>query len=260
MSTINTSENTDETVQERRTPSDARIILGPLVKYALMGLVLVSVIISTAVMLDSQFNDIDQAARLDNQTYSTYTTAETVNDAPDPQAANLPQHPIAVTSAIDSKATPDSTERVESTAELSPQTTTVENRTVTRPVEAEPLVTTVIQQQEDNSSNATTVVTDTPVKDQATSDIYQRYAYPFEPSFEALIAERNAYLNQMDRIYQEERKARQLRQLQHMRDRMARQEQRIKEWEARYRQRYDVRASDVEESQEIRDRLSADRI
>ena len=46
--------------EDQNKPSDARIILGPLVKYAAMGLVLVSIIITTAVMLDRQFNDIDR--------------------------------------------------------------------------------------------------------------------------------------------------------------------------------------------------------
>ena len=46
--------------QAQKQPSDARIILGPLVKYAAIGLVLVGIIITTAVMLDRQFNTIDQ--------------------------------------------------------------------------------------------------------------------------------------------------------------------------------------------------------
>ena len=41
-------------------PSDARIILGPLVKHAAVGLVIVIIIVTTAVMLDRQFNTIDQ--------------------------------------------------------------------------------------------------------------------------------------------------------------------------------------------------------
>jgi hypothetical protein len=60
MSEINTPETTLTTKQHKNAPSDARIILGPLVKYALIGLVLVSVIITTAVTLDRQFNDIDR--------------------------------------------------------------------------------------------------------------------------------------------------------------------------------------------------------
>jgi len=46
--------------EEQNEPSDARIILGPLVKYAAVGFVLVSIIIITAVMLDREFNDIDR--------------------------------------------------------------------------------------------------------------------------------------------------------------------------------------------------------
>jgi len=60
MSETNTPETTIENEKNSNAPSDARIILGPLVKYALIGLVLVSVIITTAVMLDRQLNNIDR--------------------------------------------------------------------------------------------------------------------------------------------------------------------------------------------------------
>jgi len=51
-----------------KQPSDARIILGPLVKYAAMGFVIVSIIITTVVMVDRQFNDIDrEVAELEAQ-------------------------------------------------------------------------------------------------------------------------------------------------------------------------------------------------
>ena len=46
--------------EEQNELSDARIILGPLVKYAAVGFVLVSIIITTVIMLDRQFNDIDR--------------------------------------------------------------------------------------------------------------------------------------------------------------------------------------------------------
>lgn len=84
--------NTPETKQDRKVPSDARIILGPLVKYALIGLVLVSAIITTAVTLDRQFNDIDReiaaleaelaAANQDNGTDPTATSNMNAADAP----------------------------------------------------------------------------------------------------------------------------------------------------------------------------------
>ena len=83
---------------------------------------------------------------------------------------------------------------------------------------------------------------------------------PFDQSIEAIIAERNAYLKQRDRIYLEELKASQEKQLKFMRARLARQEQRIKEMEARYQQRYDVRADDVREMQKRRESFLIDRI
>lgn len=84
--------NTPETKQHKKVPSDAQIILGPLVKYALIGLVLVSAIITTAVTLDRQFNDIDReiaaleaelaAANQDNGNDPTATSNMNASDAP----------------------------------------------------------------------------------------------------------------------------------------------------------------------------------
>jgi hypothetical protein len=67
---------------EQNEPSDARVILGPLVKYAAMGFVLVSIIITTAVMLDHQFNDIDhEIAELNAQLAQAKTDTTVEADA-----------------------------------------------------------------------------------------------------------------------------------------------------------------------------------
>ena len=74
------------------------------------------------------------------------------------------------------------------------------------------------------------------------------------------MAERNAYLRERDRIYLEEVRASQQKQLQLMRERLARQEQRIREMEQRYQEIYDIRAADMQERQERREHFFADRI
>lgn len=55
-----TNKTTEAKAAEDKQPSDARIILGPLAKYAAVGLVLVGIIVTTAIMLDKQLNDIDR--------------------------------------------------------------------------------------------------------------------------------------------------------------------------------------------------------
>ena len=55
-----TNKTTETNAAENTQPSDARVILGPLAKYAAVGLVLVGIIITTAIMLDKQLNDIDR--------------------------------------------------------------------------------------------------------------------------------------------------------------------------------------------------------
>ena len=60
MADTNTPDQDTDPGQAQKQPSDARVILGPLVKYAAMGFVLVGIIVTTAVMLDRQFNTIDQ--------------------------------------------------------------------------------------------------------------------------------------------------------------------------------------------------------
>ena len=83
---------------------------------------------------------------------------------------------------------------------------------------------------------------------------------PFDQTFEAIIAEQNAYMKHRDHLYLEDYKASHERQLQSMRDRLARQQQRIKDWETHYQRRYDIRADDLKELQELRDSYLPERI
>jgi hypothetical protein len=82
----------------------------------------------------------------------------------------------------------------------------------------------------------------------------------FDQELADIIEESNAFLNNMDRLYLESYKASQDKQLQHMRERLARQEQRIKEMEARFKERYEIRAGDLQEMREYREDFSMDRI
>jgi BMFP domain-containing protein YqiC len=264
MSETNTSENE----HADSTPSDARVILGPLVKYALMGLVLVSIIITTAVMLDRQFNDIDQATILEaspaptKQNTDSDTNSEASTESARTFITNAAPQPQLTTPLVDNTEASKKTEISEKAESESPAVNPVENRMDAVSAVESPASTSAVEQVNTAEAVAadTAIAVIAPVKSESGTEIQNTIVSPSDKAFEALIAERNAYLNQMDLTYLEELKASQQKQLQHMRARVARQEQRIKEMEARFRERYQDRASNVKEMQELRDYFLADRI
>ena len=82
----------------------------------------------------------------------------------------------------------------------------------------------------------------------------------FDQSMNRIIADRNAYLNELDRQYLEDIRASQQRQLQLMRDRLTWREKRIQAMEQRYRELNDQRASDMKRMQQQRAHFFPDRI
>jgi hypothetical protein len=233
--------------EDPNTPSDARVILGPLVKYAAMGFALVGIIITTAVMMDRQLNDIDQeVAELEaqlaatNSDQATETTAATQEQAEQevntaaPQQATAASKPAATKpAAITVASQPQPKARVaENTVDATPavKATTAHAITVETPV-------------------AQTTVTENFVstpRAEANDDFF------VQPMAE-IIAERNAYLKEKDLEYLELFRASHEKKLESMRERLARQEERIKKMESRYQEIYNIRAADMQEMQERRE-------
>jgi BMFP domain-containing protein YqiC len=245
-----------------KTPSDARIILGPLVKYAGIGLVMVAILITTVVTLDRQFNDIDrEVAELEAQLASAHPAADSdqtaVNDnaletdavdetlaeqAAEPEPALSPAVEVS-TNQVTSTDADNKTPEAAAVADVSVAGTTVRlasNEAVDQAVSADQ--TAVVEQVNQNIDSV------------ARPDDF------FDKSIEDLIKERNAYLNERDKAYLEEFKASQEKQLQLMRERLARQEQRIEAMEKRNQERYETRAADVMEMQQRRENFLSDRI
>lgn len=255
--TITPGTRTDNN-EEQKQPSDARIILGPLVKYAAMGLVLVSIIITTAVMLDRQFNTIDQEvailqaqlakankASADDASAGVEEQAEaaTVDVAASTRQAPAPEpvtRPDTVTQAVAAPVQKPATVVVAAEATPSPA----------QPVKADSVLITATE-----AATGTSTVAKDAIAEQADA-----HYDVFDQSIDEMIAERNAYLKEMDRIYLEEYKANQQKQLQLMRERLARQEKHIQEMEKRYEEIYDVRATNVKERQQRRESFLSDRI
>jgi hypothetical protein len=231
------------------TPSDARVILGPLVKYAAMGLVLVGIIITTAVMMDRQLNDIDrEVAELEAQLAAANGAAETdITTASQNQKVNTPTvEPVVVQAQEEPAAAQVAETIVAEQAEVKAAEGTInvgpgpEVTTNTASVEAAPLEAAVAEN---------TVAVETSEDDDF-----------FAQSLDQIIAERNAYLKERDLEYLEAYRTSQEKKLELMRERLARQEQRIKEMESRYQEIYDVRAADMKEMQQRRANYMTDRI
>lgn len=226
-------------------PSDARVILGPLVKYAAMGLVLVGIIITTAVMMDRQLNDIDrEVAELEAQLAQANTATDPVQTAdadeqskPEPQTAAAQAEPVnSAVAAI--------------TVAEKPEQNIVKRTVVIPAVEQAATQTTAIETYPVQAAAAEMTV----AAESAADDDF------FIQPMEEIIAERNAYLKERDLEYLEAFKAGQDKKLELMRERLARQEQRIKEMESRYQEIYDIRAADMKEMQERRESFMTDRI
>ena len=236
--------------EDQNKQSDARIILGPLVKYAAVGFVLVSIIITTTVMLDRQFNNIDrEVAELEAQLAQARMDAEVGVDtdtAVEPQAEATP---AVETVAVRQEPVID--EVAEITEAEKPAARVIGNVVVTAPA---------VKQAATPTPQTETIVTETTVAEDAVADKAGRRTDMFDKSIDELIAERNTYLKEMDRVYLEEFKASQEKSLQFMRDRLVRQEQRIEKMEKRKQEIYDVRAANVKELQQMRESFLPDRI
>ncbi len=261
MTETKTPDTETDNNEEQNKPSDARIILGPLVKYAAMGLVLVSIIITTAVMLDHQFNDIDrEVAELQAQLAQANMDAVVEADADTVAGSQAEATPTVAADAVQPEpampavAEVTRTEKPAATpvVENSIDTAPVVMQTVAREVKAETIVT--------ESTTVEDAVAEDVVVEDAVANKTNSHPEFFDKSFDELIAERNNQLKEMDRVYLEEFRASQERQLQFMRERLARQEQKIKEMEQRNQEIYDYRAANVKEKQQMRENLLPDRI
>jgi len=238
-----------------KQPSDARIILGPLVKYAAMGFVIVSIIITTAVMLDHQFNDIDrEVAELEAQL--AQARKNTVDEVDTGTTAEFKEEaiPAAETVAVQQELVISAP--VEANEAEKPAVSVVDNNVAAAPQVAQPAA----QPLEAETKTAEATVAEDLVTEDAVVEAANNSYDSFEKSMDDVIAERNTYLKERDRVYLEEFKANQEKQLQFMRERLVRQEKRIEQMEKRNQEIYDYRAANVKEMQQKRESFLDDRI
>lgn len=267
-----TNKTTETNTAVEKQPSDARIILGPLAKYAAVGLVLVGIIITTAIMLDKQLNNIDrEMAALEAE------LAE-ANEKARKDAANADQGKttteVAAVKPQETKV--KAAEVVTATAEVART-----DKIATAPAQVKEVAKTAVVAKTEVPAVAEIAKEAAPVATEQTFSqvddadsfeqsieevIAERNAYieklieQREASIEAMIAEQNAYMKERDRVYLEELKAGQAQKLEKMREQLARQEQRIIEMEQRQKEIYELRAASIKEMQQMREEVFTGRI
>ena len=65
---IETTEEIQQQEGQQETISDHKLILAPLAKYGVVAVVIVGIIITTAIMMDREFNEIDaQVAAIESE-------------------------------------------------------------------------------------------------------------------------------------------------------------------------------------------------
>lgn len=282
MTEANAPDTTRHQDKDTVMPSEARIILGPLLKYALMGLVLAVVLLTTVVMLDHRVADIDrEVASLEAELAAANKVAETANQTTPSQdqakdSRTNTTHVVAPLEHVATNQTEASESQTQSSKAAIPRLDESNNTVVSTPLAPEKpsssspenkrVATTVLSSSVESAIDANVTATESDILQQVVqpqpvvmSDQNVR-RLPFDQAFEAIIAERNAYMKHRDHVYLEDYKASQDKQLQFMRDRLARQQQKIKDWEAYYQQRYDIRADNLKELQERRESFQPDRI
>ena len=271
--------DTDVTSSQADRSSDARLILGPLLKHAAIGLVLVSIILGTVVMVDRERGPIerevaeleamltatppmqDQQLSADESTAKPMTVdSETVDTEKATVAdAAAPARPTTTSGHTDAK------EHINKVIDPAVSAVAFEHAPDTD-LEATTVEVQISAQGDSaaahgNEPPSTTATALEPTRQKAPVALTEhKNLATFDQTIADIFEESNAFLNDMDRLYLESYKASQDKQLQHMRERLARQEQRIKEMEARFKERYEIRADDLQETREFREDFSMDRI
>ena len=177
--------------EEQNKQSDARIILGPLVKYAAMGLVLVGIIITTAVMLDRQYIDIDrEVAELQAQLAQASSDSVVGADADNAAGSQAKTTSTGEAKVVQQEPAISAVTEAEKPAAIP----VVENN-----VAATPAVTQIADQavQKEIIVTESTVAEDT-VVEAAVATRTNRHSDIFDKSFDELIAERDHDLEEME--------------------------------------------------------------
>jgi len=277
MTIENNNDNEAQTAEQKS--NDAKLILAPLAKYAAVAVIMASIIITTAIMLDRELNTIDQdiaslkaeladanklieaeTNQAETDTVSEFadaaddaenlvadtdaTTAEEIN-----HGNQTVETAVATANAIEVNAPVETTQTQDSGTDTSPATSIAvdvvakaEDTATAQLQSSEQMVTSSTQPKQTSSQAAATSLTPVSRIDS------------LKASMQARIADRNSYLDSLDTRSLENFKASQQKMIEMMRQQITRQQGIIEQMRARNQDAYEMRASSIKRMQEARER------
>jgi hypothetical protein len=213
------SEEAQQEEVQQETTSDYKILYAPLAKYGVIAILMVSIIVTTAIMMDREFNDIDSQVTALETEIALQNQAEQLSEQASTESVATSEEPVTET--------PDAFARAINTK---PVATAPE---IIQPVATAPVKTTPV---ESESVPVTTVT-------QAPQEI-------FDPK--TRIAERNEFMAQQDQKQLDVFKANQEKQIEMLRAQLVKQQERIDAMEKRNLETYEMRKAAIQRMQEAR--------
>ena len=210
---IETTEEIQQQEGQQETISDHKLILAPLAKYGVVAVVIVGIIITTAIMMDREFNEIDaQVAALE------------IEIAQQNQLEQQAEQEITKTAEIAEVAHIESTKTIASNDETTVVTTLPE---VVLPVATAPVVTAAV-----------------PAPAQPVLQTMDS---------KARIARFHEFMAQQDQKHLDSYKASQAKQIEMLRAQLTRQQERIEAIEKRNQESFAIREAAVKHMQKARE-------
>lgn len=241
MTSETKSENTTTPAVENK--SDNKTVFGPLGKYAVAGVIMVSIIVTTAIMLDKQMNTVDEKlAIIENDLSQTYAAGTETNSE-------------ATTAVIEKKV------EIATTTESNNEVAVTEVSTADVLVTAEPEATASGVVSEAIATTALPVVQQARSAEAArfeltrknSQDQQQARIEAFKQQQKQHMAEMFARIKALEAKQLDHYKTGQESQIAHLREQVAQQQQQIEALVLRNKDRYDLRAANVQRNQTSRE-------
>lgn len=261
MATNTTEPVESEKVTNEETPqdniSDRRLILGPLLMYGVVAFVIAGVIVTTAVMLNNEYNQIDkQVAAVEAEIAQQNQMEAHAEQKAIVDVKNTEVISAEVISAIETEQAKEETEAIETTNVIASNAET--NPAAALPEENSPIATSSAEPATVVSATAasTTIAseTKTPSTVTATPQIADKIFDP-KVSIATRRAEHHELMVKQDQKQLELFKASQARQIEWLRNQLAQQQERIDTIEERNLKTYEMREADVKRMQETREQF-----
>jgi len=263
MSTKKTVESTSTTTENKT--SDNKKTFGPLGKYAIVAVIMVSIIVTTAIMLNKQLDDgNEQLAVMENEAAGIYTAdpADTVAGEATISSSAIIETQNGAAEATETEATPAEIK----TAEVQVVETPAADVLVTSESTAKETVTEEIVSAEKDSSTDTTATEPAMENTSAKNDQAQFAKTKRDQERQARIetyklehkqhmAKMFARIKTLETQQLDKYKSNQDKQIEHLRQQIARQEQLIEALILRNKDRFDIRATSMQRSQSNREQM-----